>query len=381
MVKRMAKARKPMKTKKSVKSKPKASALRKLMKEKLIQRIKEDQERRESSGRGIFKSGTGVTFWKPESGDHIVDIIPYSAGPSHPTVPEGEPAYNLRVRVHYGVGPGEDKSFLCVQETFREPCPICEHRLQLKNEGAEDDVWKSLLPKKRAVYNIICWDSTREEEKGVQIWEVAEFYFQKHLDTLSKPPRRPGRNQEIVAFADIDEGKSISFTINPPKSRNDFKEFIGHTFVDRDYVIDDDQLESAHCLDQIIHIPTYKEVYEEYWGESLEEEGEYTEEEPESEPEEEPEEDYTEEEPEGEPEEEYTEEEDGTEEGSDDDNACPAGGDFGVDTSELDECEECDIWQECLQEQQAKLRKRRNKKTTTEKKRVRGATRKLKRRK
>lgn len=305
------------------------------MKEALKKRMQEDQERRESSGRGFFKADTGASFWNPEGGDHLIDIIPFVAGTNHPTVEEGEPAYSLRLRVHYGIGPSEDVSVICLAETFNQPCPICEHRVQLRNEGAEEEVWKALFPKKRGIYNIFCWDSVKEENKGVQVWDVAEWYFQKYLDSLAKGPRRPGREHtRLIPFADPDEGKSIAFTINPARSKNDFAEYIGHRFDDRDYEISDDLLDEALVLDELVHIPTYEEVHEEYWGEPYDEDGTSTEEDVEEEV----------------VEDEHADEVEEVEEGT-----CPGGGEFGVDTNELEACDECPktVWDECLATREA----------------------------
>ncbi len=319
------------------------------MKKGLLKRLQEDQERREAGGKGIFKTETGASFWSPEGGDHLIDIIPFLAGDNHPTVEEGEPAYNLRVKVHFGLGPSEDKSFVCLLETFNQPCPVCEHRVALRNDGADEDVWKSLFPKRRAIYNILCYDTSREEDKGIQIWEVAEFYMQKHLDTLVKGSRRPGRETTtLIPFTDPDEGHSIAFTINPPKTRNDFAEYIGHRFEPRDdYAIDDEYLEDALTLDELIVIPTYDEVYEEYFGEPSDEGDDQ-----------EDEEEYDDEEVEEEEVEEEEEEYDNDEAEVD---VCPGGGDFGVDTNDLDECDECEVWEECLAEQQAKKKAKRRK--------------------
>jgi len=349
------------------------------MKAKLKERLKEDQEQRETGGRGIFKSGTGATYWNPEGGDHLIDLIPYIAGANHPTIPEGEPAYVLKLAVHYGIGISEDKSFICLKETYDKPCPICMHRTQLKNEGAEDEVWKSLFPKKRTVYNVYCWDSSSEEDKGVQVWEVSDWYFQKHLDQLAKGPRRPGRGEyeKRIDFIDPDEGKSIAFTIKPPRSKEAYAEYIGHRFDDRDYVISDEMLDSAQVLDELIIIPTFEEVYEEYWGEPFEEGGEEAEQETEEyedgdgdeyydedeavdeevyDEDEDVEEVYDEDVEEIEDDEDVEEIEDDDSESVGkgtiaDDGVCPGGGEMGVDTNELEYCEECENWDECLEKQ------------------------------
>jgi len=376
--KKTTKGKKSMRKKTPPKRTPKrknkriSKGVRAKMKKDLLKRLQEDQDRKDAGGKGIFKGDTGVNFWSPEGGDHLIDFIPFLAGENHPTVQEGKVAYSLRVKVHYGIGSNEDKSALCLYETFGQPCPICEHRLALRTEGADEDIWKALYPKKRAIYNILCFDSSREEDKGVQVWEVAEFYMQKHLDTLMKGRgRRPGGGEgTLVPFTDPDEGKSIAFTINPPKTRNDFAEYIGHRFEERDYEIDDDTLEDAQILDELIHIPTYESVYEEYYGEPIDD-GDDEDEDEYDEDEENEDEDYDEEDEDEDEDEEEDEDEDEDDDDEDDEEECPGGGDFGSDTNELDGCEECDVWEECLAEQQKRKKntKRKKKKTTKKRKR------------
>lgn len=371
-------SKRPSPKKKTPKKKKMPSGVRAKMKKGLMKRLKEDQERRKAGGRGIFKPDVGVDFWSPEGGDHLIDIIPFIAGSKHPTVPEGEPAYTLRVKVHYGVGPNEDKSFVCLYETYGQDCPICEHRAALRTDGADEDVWKALYPKKRAIYNIVSFDSSREEEKGVQIWEVAEFYFQKHLDTLAKGSRRPGQDEgALVAFTDPDEGKSIAFTINPPKSRNDFAEYIGHRFEERDYELEDDILEDAQPLDELINIPEYNTVYEEYYGESIDEDSD--DDDDDEEVEDDDVEDDDDEDDEDSDDEDEDEDEDDDEDEDEDELTCRGGGEFGVDTNELEYCDEdCEVWEECLAEQQRRKKAKRAKASKGKKKKLKGKKKKKK---
>jgi hypothetical protein len=148
---------------------------------------------------------------------------------------------------------------------FNDPCPICEHRQKLKEDGADDDVWSKLFPKRRNLYNIVCYDRG-EADKGVQVWDVSFHYFEKLVMAISKKQDRRGGKPKTVNFADAEDGKSISFTIEPAKSKKDYPKFVGHAFDDRDYEIDDDVLEEVKTLDEIVEIPEYDEIDKAYWG-------------------------------------------------------------------------------------------------------------------
>lgn len=320
-------------------------------------RVKRSQNRHAS--KGIFRVGLDdVNFWKCEEGQHIIDIIPYVAGSNNPDTEEGERDFKLAVFVHRDVGDVEGQMVVCPKETFNQPCPICEHRKELRRDGdADEDLIKELTPSRysRVIYNIICYDSRREEEKGVQVWHTSEYLFDQHLLKLAQGPVRRGSQapDSFVEFACPVEGKSISFTTEGKKMNT---KHMGMQFVDRDYEIDDETLDDAQCLDELINFHTYDEIYALYWGEEGEGPDD-TDDEEEDEPRRrsrssrrrggskkrrrDEDEEY-EEEDEDEDEDEYQEDED-----EDEEDDCPAGGVFGEDCNNYDDCEDCDRWDEC----------------------------------
>lgn len=350
------------------------------------ERVKRTYDQSEGSGGGIFKDNlTGVNFWRCKEGDHLIDVIPYFAGPNDPDpeVAEGMDTYKLEVFVHSGVGPN-DQMVLCLAKTYGKKCPICEHRKRLLKEASPDeeliqDLNVSRFP--RVIYNIICYDTNEEEEKGIQVWHTSSYLMERFLVELARNPRiRTGGLEAFTDFSHIDKeaGKSIAFS---RKGTGINTQYIGHKFVDRDYDVPDEILEQAKCLDELIHIPTYEEVYKLYYGEDEEEEEEEEkptrslrerkkpepEEEDEDDDDEDDEDDSEEEEEEEEeekpvrrgrrsikkrtePEEEEEEEKPKKKKKETKKSKCPHGGKFGIDIDELDECEECSVWTECAQE-------------------------------
>jgi hypothetical protein len=350
-----------------------ASADREARRQALLNRQRESQKAGQS-GPGFFEEGLNVKFWKCDEGDHILDIIPYYAGPNDPDAEEGEFTYGLYVYEHRDVGGEEGKSYICLDRTYGEDCPICEHRRQLEKQGGDEDLIKSLRPSKypRTIYNIISYDGN-EEAKGIQVWHTSYFLFEMHLNKLAVDPRRKGtKNENIILFADPEEGKSIAFTRQGTGINT---KYLAHRFLDRDYVIEDGVIEQANKLDELIHIPTYEELYEAYWGEPFDEEAAAERSKPKrpgkklrtraeaaAEPEPEPEQEEPEEkpartsrparkpkrEPEPEPEPEEPEEPEGPEELE-----CPHRGEFAVDFNTLKACDDCEIWDECSEANEA----------------------------
>lgn len=259
----MARRLKRKTTTKGTKSLSSSRKRRRIQGDGLSKRIKIGKERAKGLGKNILKGDVDANLWRPGDGSHIIDIIPYPAGKYEPTdLKPGDDNYTFEYYVHRNVGPGE-MWFLCPAATYNERCPICEHREKLREKGASKKVYVPLFAKRRNLYNVISYDRG-EERKGVQLWDVPWFYFEKHLIAIASKPDRHGRERE-VNFAHAARGKSITFTIEPPKSKDDYQSYVGHAFDDRDYKIKNKTLDEAHILDEIVIIPAYKEIKEAYW--------------------------------------------------------------------------------------------------------------------
>jgi hypothetical protein len=228
----------------------------------LLKRIKKGQQR-VTTARSIIKSIDNIQLWRPRDGQHIIDIVPYNAGSNDGLNKEGEETYTYEAWVHRGVGPNE-QMHICPAETYNEDCPICEHRQTLRERGADDTVWKALFPKRRNIYNVLCYDAN-EERKGVQVWEVPYFYAEKNILAIASEPQRGG-GSDTINFPHAEHGKSISFTIEPPQSKEDFASYEGFKFLDRDYDLDSEILDEAHALDQLVLLLSYDELKEIYYG-------------------------------------------------------------------------------------------------------------------
>jgi len=253
----MAKKKKKDKSLKSSRNK------RRFQSSKLEERIKKSQEQSQGRSKNIIKNELDIPTWRPKDGSHIIDVIPYSAGKLDPNVKKGDPTHTYEYWAHVRVGPASNM-FICPTEMFNKPCPICEHRQKLRE--ANDDRATELFPKRRNLYNIISYDRG-EENKGIQVWDVSYHYFEKLVMAIARKKSRKGDRDKITNFVDERDGKSINFTIEPAKTKNDYPSFVGHAFDDRDYIIDKKTLDQAFTLDEIVYVPTYEEIETAYWGE------------------------------------------------------------------------------------------------------------------
>lgn len=248
----------------------KPSERRAAMKAEMTQRTQESYNNKDDSGKfkSIFvKDQIGNTSrWKCGEGEHFLNIIPFVAGPNHPTVPEGKFAYFLDIWVHGKVGINED-SYVCMARSFNKPCAICDHQGELRKQDDFDEKYvKSLNPGRRAIYNIECLDSNTEIAKKVQYWDASHFSIEKEIAELAKKPRGGG----FITFSDPDDGKTVFFRRTGSGMNN--TKYSAFKFEDRTEPVSDELLDLALSLDKCIHIPSYDEVKNAFFGNTIDEE-------------------------------------------------------------------------------------------------------------
>lgn len=227
-------------------------------KSKMLQRTEESA--RNTSGGNKWRDYISEDFtgkkWRVAEGEHILDIIPYLSGDHDPKVDAETPTYFLDLWVHQRVGVTED-AYICPASNYKgQRCPICEHVAKMKASGNfDDDEIRQFTPKRRVMYNIVCYDTDAEEAKGVQVWEASYHLTENELVELARNRRGAG----YLAFSDPDEGKSLSFI---RKGKGVGTRYKGWQFEDRVAPIEDEILDQAYTLDDIIHIPSYEELEE-----------------------------------------------------------------------------------------------------------------------
>lgn len=336
----------------------------------------------------------GIEEWKPEKGEHLIDVIPFFTGKNHPDIDEGGIAYNVDYWAHQLRDLG--RFFVC-KRTYKNTDPIC-HYIQKKRP--EKDEWMKIKPTRRCAYLIWCHDDEKEEAKGIQAWDVAHYFFEAKVCAIQKDPK----TGKPIVWSSFEKGKHIFFKISQSGSftdssgkKRDSMEFGGFQLVDRDNpMIPDHILDQSFSLDMAMRMrPSDEEISEAFYegansagtsdqtegngevaGQRQGQEGGRTmsalerakqrvaqrrEEEPKSDPDPEPEQEEQDQtrqdhDPEYDPESAAgvesdsnpgSEQETKSEAG---DGFCPhsdMGGEFGVTIEQLAECDDCDIWKAC----------------------------------
>ena len=321
-------------------------------------RVRKRADEREKSGGGKLNlEGKNVSFFIPKSGSMEFDILPYVISVENHSegISKGDLWYQKTIWVHYGIG-SEDKSYIC-PKTIKKPCPICKHMADLIKEGRDkkDKEVDRLRARERELYNIV---DLNDENKGIQLFEYSSYLFGKKLEEEI----REGE-EDWAGFAELKGGYSIQARFKQESmGKQKFLECSRIDFKKRsDY--DESVLDDVFDLDAIVKVLDYDALEKVFYegeepddddgNEKVEKKSLYKETKKTEEEEEKPapkkivRKDKSEEKlilrksKEEESEEENTKK-----------TKCPSGGEFGKECDKLDGCENCEIWGDCVEEQE-----------------------------
>lgn len=358
------------------------------------------RQKNEANIYGYLKLPKDVRVFQPEAGRIQLDILPYIVtDEKHPdrnvemeiAIP-GELWYKRPFKVHRNIG-AENDTVVCLT-SFSQRCPVCEYLAKRRKEGADLEEIKALRPSQRNLYCVIPIGVKGADEKP-HVWDVSQYLFQNLLNEELE------EDSDNAVFPDLEEGLTLRIRFEEQQlGKNRFNEAKRIDFEKRDEIYDDSILEGIPNLDEMLARLTYEELDAKF----LEIEGvtgveetsavENTEvrkrkkiessipaEAPimrrrkaKSEPESEEDEDETDvigkgetrppvrrrktkPEPEPEPEDDddeiYEDEPEPASKGTPaDGDRCPHGHRFGVDCEKFDDCDVCEIWDECIDEQE-----------------------------
>lgn len=330
------------------------------------------QQRQQESNYGYLMLPRSVTIFQPEPGKrHRFDILPYIVtDPNHPDREDnlgiaqvGDLWYKRPFKIHRNIG-GDNNTVVCLTSIGKK-CPICEYRAKMFKEGAAKEDTDALKPSSRNLYVVI-----PEKSDEIHIWDVSQYLFQNLLnDELEE-------NEEYEVFPDLEEGLTLkvrfdSSTIGGSKP---FAEASRIDFEERDSAYEESILDEVPDLDNVLKVYSYAQL-EAMFLEIDEPEEVPEDEEPEEvaptrrkkkviedDEDNEPEEvapsptrravrKKQEEEPEEEPEE-APKRKRSEKPLQKSDERCPHGHRFGVDTDKFTECDNCKIWDDCIDEKE-----------------------------
>jgi len=186
------------------------------------------REHKQATGRfGSYWKKTPDNLWgKVSVGDHELCVIPYYVTSEENSIwRTGNPElnkpftkeeieegrfydYKLGLLTHSNIGVNED-TVVCLQ-TFRETCPICVYRRKLQLEDADEyeDVISMLSQRRVCLYNIVVFDTDLDISEGVKIW--AAPYKSIEGELVDRQIDRRTGEKKIYGFPE--EGYNVVFT-------------------------------------------------------------------------------------------------------------------------------------------------------------------------
>jgi len=291
---------------------------------------------------------SGVSIFREEPGSRIrLDIIPYEVkDPNHPDRDEeyeiavpGTLWYKRPYWIHRNIG-ANNETVVC-PSSVNKPCPICEYRAQLLKDGArwDDDNVRALKSSMRNLYLVIPRKS-KDYPEQIHIWDISQFCFQSKLDEELL------ETEEYDSFPDLEEGYRLRIRFTEEQiGTNKFADTSRIDFEERE-PLDESILDQAPCLDEVLVVPSYKSLEAMFFGglsqDEIQDQDDLDDEENQDEDEDESQINGTEEEK---PSRQRLRRKNATNEGK-----CPYGHVFGKDCEEYDDCDTCEIWEDCIEE-------------------------------
>jgi len=131
---------------------------------------------------------------KPKGNNFIRIVAPSTSGP-----------FAKEIHQHTQIG-SNNATYLCLNEMFGEPCPICDHIQDLRRQNESNDVIKELQASKRFLLFVVDVTSRESEEEGTQWFDCPPSIY-KQVCLLSHD-RRTG---EKIDPTDPVDGRDIEF--------------------------------------------------------------------------------------------------------------------------------------------------------------------------
>lgn len=221
-------------------------------------------EAQSSSSYSTLEIPEGVKMCKLQEGTMRLNIIPFEAGEGNPFADPGELHYEREFYIHRGIGPGGNESHICPNKTAKKKCPICEDIVRMNREpDADKKLISDLLPRKRQVFNVEDLENAPDE---VQLLECSFHLFGKLLNKrVNKANPNDEDEEHYEYFADPEEGSTLKLGVDEKAEPFKHMDVTSIDFKKRKKPLSDELLEAAVCLDDILKIPSYKELKELYF--------------------------------------------------------------------------------------------------------------------
>lgn len=213
---------------------------------------------KESSGftASFLKIPQGASIYQLKVGKASLDIIPYTVGKGNPNADEDMLYWERLFWVHRNVGPNQN-TYICPAKTANKPCPICDDRARiLRSDPDEQDMetMKNLAPKEWLITQFI---DRNNEDKGIQLLPLS---YHRFANTVQEGAAAGDEDDHWENFWHPVGGKTLRVQWGEDSiGRQKFIRALTVLFKDRED-LEDDVMDQAFCLDDLLIIPDYKKL-------------------------------------------------------------------------------------------------------------------------
>lgn len=214
-------------------------------------RVKQRAKQREFRSGSYLKVPNSTNWFNPQDKTYLLNFIPFIIkDPNNKNGEVGEDWYERTYFTHTQVG-AEEKTYVCPAKTIGKPCPLCESRAALIKESYDQnkDEIKDLRPSERQIFNV----ENADKEDGLKLMDISTFGFGESLDK----ELREGLD-EYSGFAQLKDGYTLKVRFDKTSFDNFFKAD-RIDFIKREEY-DESVLEDVVCLDEVLVILPYKEL-------------------------------------------------------------------------------------------------------------------------
>jgi hypothetical protein len=340
-------------------------------------KVAEDARRQQqaASSYGYLKLPQGVTIFNPDVDSKVLlDFIPYEVtDPKHPDRDDdlekamvGDLWYKRPFWIHRNVGAGKE-TVVC-PSSIGKRCPICEYQAKRRSEGADKEEIGAMKRSLRNLYIVIPIEDKKFEHE-VHVWDMSQYLFQKQLNIELQ------EDDDYEMFPDLEDGWTLKvrFEGKTIGKGEPFADTSRIDFEERPEPYSEDILDEVPNLDEMLTILTSKQLEAMFFEMEVEEEPEdevtapterkrkTTDKEEEEEEKEKPTRRSRKDKEEEKPTRRSRKDKDEDEEEKPtrrsrkdkDEDECPHGHTFGKDCEEYDECDDCDLWDKCIEAKEA----------------------------
>lgn len=222
---------------------------------------KEWASEQETFARTTLAIPQGATVFNiKKAGTYKLDFMPYEVTEHHPKVKSGELwkgdlNWEFTYHIHNNIGPSERK-YVCLAETFGEPCPICEHRNAKMKAGMSREDARPWAASKRQLFNVIDVTDQEGANKGVQIFDYSYFLFG---EKLKKKVDHADPDEDYDLFMTLDKGMTLKLGFDK-SPKGDWYECVDIEFRPRKRPYDEDILKETYDLFTIVKKTPYAEL-------------------------------------------------------------------------------------------------------------------------